>query len=74
MQKDMPVGNVQHLLGAVAILMRNGGITEFTFTEDEFNSLVAEGVAISKTGEYESDSEEDDIPTSVTYRLDKAED
>lgn len=72
MQKDMPVGNVQHLLGAVAILMRNGGVTEFTFTEDEFNSLVAEGVAISKAGEYTSEG--DEIPTSVTYRLDKAED
>lgn len=61
-----PIGiNLGFLATALSVAMQRLGVTELTFTKDEFDKLNLQSMGIRLDGEFER--ADDDVPASVTF-------
>lgn len=52
---------------ALSVALMRQGLNSITFTLEEFKAMNLESYGIELSGDFEN--EEDEIPTSVTYRI-----
>jgi hypothetical protein len=65
MKKNIPV-NKEYMASALSVLMVRNGITELTFTKEEYEEVFLKGQYIKLQGEFQTD---DAIPDNITFTL-----
>ena len=65
MKKNIPVSN-EYMASALGVLMVRNGITELTFTREEYEEVFLKGQYIKLQGEFQTDGAP---PDNITFTL-----